>query len=131
MQKINLPDGHYAEMRENDDLRRGDVRAALRAADKESVNLMAEKFGLDAIASIQDSLIVRFLRHWSLQEKDVEEGGSEKSLPINVEVIQDLPLKYHQPLADVVAPLLQKVLGGGESQTAATKDPISEAPSSK
>jgi hypothetical protein len=116
--RIELPDGNYADLRELGDLRRADVRAALKSADDGSINLMEQKFGLDSIAAIQDGLLVRFIRSWSLVN-----GDGASPLPVTLESVQELPLRYYQPLGAFVAPVLQEVMANGEAPVS----PLSEA----
>jgi hypothetical protein len=120
MGRVELPDGHHAELREVEDLRRGDVRAALKAADAQGVNLAEGQFGLDGIGALQDGLLVRFIRSWTLTN-----GDGVSPLPVTIDALQDLPLSVYQPLAAEIAPALAQVLGGGQ-----TVDPTSAAPSS-
>lgn len=121
MPRVELPDGNWAELRDPDDVRRSDQRAALKSADAEgSINLLSNKFGLDGMAAIQDALMVRFIRRWSLVN-----GDGETPLPVTLEAVQDLRMSYYQPLAAVVAPAIQQVMGGEEQ-----KDPLSVEPSS-
>lgn len=121
MPTINLPDGNTAEMRDSDDLRRSDIRAALKAADAEGINVLGDGMGLLAIATIQEALVWRFVRRWSLVN-----GDGSTPLPITLENVRELPLKTFRPLGDYVQPLLQTVLGGGDEPV----DPTSAAPSS-
>jgi len=123
MPTIELPDGHTADLRDVGDLRRGDVRFALKAADDEGINLFGAGMGLSGIGTLQDALIVRFVRRWSLTNED----GSP--LEVSLASVQDLPVKYHKPLAAVVTPALAEILGGGETN-GQTSSPLPEAPSS-
>jgi hypothetical protein len=122
MPTINLPDGNTAEMRDADDLRRSDIRAALKAADAEGINVLAGGMGLLAIATIQEALVWRFTRRWSLVN-----GDGTTPLPITLETVRDLPLGVFNPLGAYVQPLLQTVLGGDAGEPV---DPTSAAPSS-
>jgi len=120
---IDLPDGHTADLRDVGDLRRGDVRFALKAADDEGINLFGAGMGLSGIGTLQDALIVRFVRRWSLTNED----GSP--LEVSLASVQDLPVKYHKPLAAVVTPALAEILGGGE-QNGQMATPLPAGPSS-
>lgn len=123
MPTIELPDGHTAELRDVGDLRRGDVRFALKAADDEGINLFGAGMGLSGIGTLQDALIVRFVRRWSLTN---DEG---QPLEVSLAAVQDLPVKYHKPLAAVVTPALAEILGGGEANGQAPS-PLPAGPSS-
>jgi hypothetical protein len=120
MPRIELPDGHHAELRDPDDLRRADVRAAFRYADHEGVNLMAG-LGFDGVGALQDGLLLRFVRSWSLTN-----GDGSTPLEVTAEAIGELPLRYHRPLADAIAPALAEVMGTAQQPP----DPTSAAPSS-
>jgi hypothetical protein len=122
MPRVDLPDGHHADVREVADLRRSDVRAALKAADAQGVNLIGGQFGLDGVGAVQDGLLLQFIRSWTLTN-----GDGSSPLPVTAESIQDLPLHYHRPLADAIAPALAEVLGGGGARPV---DPTSAARSS-
>lgn len=123
MPKVELPDGHSAELRDVADLRRGDVRFALKAADDEGINLFGAGMGLSGIGTLQDALIVRFVRRWDLTDDD------GKPLEVSLATVQDLPVKYHKPLAAVVTPALAEILGGGETNGQAPS-PLPAGPSS-
>src|SRR6266487_4436545 len=103
MPTIDLPDGHTADLRDVGDLRRGDVRFALKAADDEGINLFGAGMGLSGIGTLQDALIVRFVRRWDLTNDDGE------PLEVSLASVQDLPVKYHKPLAAVVTPALAEI----------------------
>lgn len=124
MPTIQLPDGHTADLRDIADLRRGDVRFALKAADDEGINLFGAGMGLSGIGTLQDALIVRFVRRWDLTD---EQG---QPLEVSLASVQDLPVRYHKVLAAVVTPALQEILGGGEANGQAP-DPLSAGPSSR
>lgn len=123
MPTIDLPDGHSAELRDIGDLRRGDVRFALKAADDEGINLFGAGMGLSGIGTLQDALIVRFVRSWSLKT------DAGEPLAVSLASVQDLPVKYHKPLAAVVTPALAEILGGGEANGQA-QPPLTGATSS-
>lgn len=123
MPKVELPDGHSADLRDIGDLRRGDVRFALKAADDEGINLFGAGMGLSGIGTLQDALIVRFVRSWDLDDDD------GNPLPVSLASVQDLPVKYHKPLAAVVTPALSEILGGGE-QNGQAPSPLPAGPSS-
>jgi hypothetical protein len=123
MPTIELPDGHTADLRDVGDLRRGDVRFALKAADDEGINLFGAGMGLSGIGTLQDALIVRFVRRWSLT------GDDGQPLEVSLASVQDLPVKYHKPLAAVVTPALAEILGGGETNGQAPS-PLPAGPSS-
>ncbi len=123
MVTIELPDGHSADLRDIGDLRRGDVRFALKAADDEGINLFGAGMGLSGIGTLQDALIVRFVRRWDLTNED----GSP--LEVTLASVQDLPVKYHKPLASVVTPALAEIISGGEANGQAPS-PLPAGPSS-
>ena len=119
MPTVELPDGHSAEMRDPGDLRRGDVRAAFKQVDAQGVNLM-DGLGFDGVAALQDALLLRFIRTWTLTN-----GDGVSPLPVTADALQDLPLDVFAPLAAAIAPALARTLGGAE-----TPSPLSGAPSS-
>jgi len=123
MPTIDLPDGHSADLRDVGDLRRGDVRFALKAADDEGINLFGAGMGLSGIGTLQDALIVRFVRRWDLT------NDAGEPLEVSLASVQDLPVKYHKPLAAVVTPALAEILGGGK-QNGQSPTPLPGAPSS-
>lgn len=117
MPTIELPDGHTAEMREEDDLRRADERAIYKMADADGIDLT--KPGMDMIGALQDAMIVRFTRRWSLLN-----GDGSSPLPVTLEAVKDLPLKFHRPLKTYINPLMQQIIGEQESPS-----PLLGAPS--
>ncbi len=118
MATIHLPDGHSAELRDVGDLRRRDVKEALRVADAQGINLL-EGLGLSGISAIQEGLLLRFIKSWSLT-------NGEGPLPVTIDSLQDLPLSYYRPLADAITPAMQQVLGEAQPPV----DPTSAAASS-
>ena len=132
MPTIDLPDGHSADLRDPNDVRRSDVRAAMRAADAQGIDISGG-LTLDAIGALEDGLLPRFIVSWTLTNAVAgsTNGDGTASLPITAESLQDLPLSYYQPLEMAFAPALQatirQVTGGGQEPV----DPTSAAPSSK
>ncbi len=121
MPRINLPDGQWADLRNPADLRRKDVKAALRLADAQGINLMDGQFGLSGIGAIQEGLLVQFITDWSLTN-----GDGQTPLPVSVDSLGELPVSTFNRLAAEIAPALQEVMGG----EAPPVDPTSAAVSS-
>jgi hypothetical protein len=132
MPTIPLPDGHSAELRDPNDVRRSDVRAAMRSADASGVDLSGG-LTLDAMGALEDGLLPRFIVSWTLTNAIAgsANGDGTAPLPITAEALQDLPLSYYRPLEEAFAPALaatiRQVTGGGQEPV----DPTSAAPSSK
>jgi hypothetical protein len=130
MPTINLPDGHTAEIRDPADVRRGDVRAVAAAADKDMTmsgdgKQMQAAGAMLGTATMQDALMARFVKSWSLTGKDapgfVEDG---QSLPVSLEVVQDLPLRFYKPIAAPLVPVLAEIMGAGQEMNG-QPDPLS------
>lgn len=125
MPTIELPDGHTAEIRDPADVRRGDVRAVAAAADKD-MTLSGDGKQLQAAgamlgtATMQDALMVRFVKSWTLTDDDGQ------PLPITLEVVQDLPLRYYTPIAAPLVPVLAEIMGAGQEMNG-QPDPLSAA----
>lgn len=118
--RVNLPDGHHAELRDITDLRRGDVRAAYRMADESGIDL-TKGLGVGALAAIQDALIVRFVRSWTI-------AGPDGVLPVTMEAICDLPLSHYQPLANATQPAFAQVVNSGTIEPDPKQDLSSSPP---
>jgi hypothetical protein len=128
MPRIELPGGHHAELRDPEDLRRGDVRAAMASADRQGVDV-GGGMTLNAIGAIEDGLLVRFITSWTLTNAVTGTGNGDGAapLPVTIESLQDLPLAYFQPLEAAIAPALGQVLREGQQPV----DPTQGAPSSR
>lgn len=111
MPRVDLPDGHHAEIRDIADLRRGDVRAAYRMADESGINLL-KGMGVDALGALQDAIVVRFVRRWTLTDKITKKAddATGKPLPVSMATVANLPLGYYQPLADATGPAFAQVV---------------------
>lgn len=135
MPRIELPGGHHAIIRDPADVRRGDVRAVAKAADKDmsvsgNQQQMQAAGMMTATATMQDVVVHRFLRSWTLQAKDVdpeERPEDETPVPITLEVVQDLPLRFYNPLARPLIPALQEIQGMGQQEGNGEPDPLSVA----
>lgn len=137
MPTIPLPDGHSAEIRDPADVRRGDVRAVAAAADKD-MQVSGSQDGMQiqaggmmlGTATMQDTVVFRFLRSWTLKTDgpNLDEGGP---LPVTLDVIQDLPLRYYTPLASATRPALLEINGAGQQIANGQPDPLSVARLSK
>ena len=120
MPTIQLPDDNSAEVRDIEDMRRGDVRAAFKLADLDGANAQNGQLGMDTVGALQDAVLVRFIVSWTL----TNENGNP--LAITMKTIKELKLRDYNPLATAVAPVLTEVMSGQQE----TPDPTSEAPSS-
>jgi hypothetical protein len=130
MPTIELPDGHSAEIRDPTDVRRGDVRAVAAAADKD-MTLSGDQQGgrtqMQAVgamlgtATMQDTVVLRFVKSWTLTDDD------GRPLPVTLDVIQDLPLRYYNPLAAATLPALVAIQGGDQQIANGEPDPLSVA----
>jgi hypothetical protein len=128
MPTIQLPDGHSAVIRDPADVRRGDARAVAAAADKD-MTVTGDKDGqhlqaagaMLGTATMQDALVARFVTSWTL----TDDAG--RPLPITLEVIQDLPLRYYKALAAPLVPVLAEIMGAGEEMANGQPDPLSVA----
>lgn len=121
MPRVELGGGAWAEMRDLDDLRRADIRAVFKAADDDGVSLMTSSFPLAATSTMQEALVVRFVRRWSLCD------GDGNPLPVTLDTVRDMPQRQYRPLGDYVQPALAELFGE-QAQEAAS--PSSTAPSS-
>ena len=121
MPTIKLSDDHSAEVREVDDMRRGDIRAAFKLADLDGAASQNGQLGMDTVGALQDAVLVRFIASWTLLNAD------GNPLPITMKTVKGLRLKDYNPLAVAVAPVLTEVMSG---QQETTPDPTSEEPSS-
>ena len=124
MPTIQLPDGHTAELRDPNDVRRGDARAVAAAADKDMKvtgdgKQMQAAGAMLGTATMQDALVARFVKSWTLTDDD------GKPLPVTLEVVQDLPLRYYKPLAAPLIPVLVEIMGAGEEMTNGQPPPLS------
>lgn len=130
MPTIELPDGHTAEIRDPADVRRGDVRAVAAAADADmkvsgdAKQLQAAGMMLGT-ATMQDALMARFVRSWTLRTDGLNNDEGEP-LPVTLEVVQDLPLKYYKLIAAPLLPVLQEIMGVGQEMNG-QPDPLSVA----
>lgn len=116
MPTINLPDGHSAVLRD-DEVRRSDARFVARAADHElqvtgdQKTQRVEAAGtLMVTATMQDAIIARFVSSWTLTDP------SGQPLPITLETVQDLPMRYFKPLAMALRSQLLEVQMGVEEE---------------
>ena len=121
MPTIKLSDDNSAEVREIEDMRRGDVRAAFKLADLDGATSATGQLGMDTVGALQDAVLVRFVVSWTL----TNENGNP--LPITMKTVKELKLRDYNPLAAAVAPVLTEVMSGQQE----TPDPTSEEPSSK
>jgi hypothetical protein len=134
MPTIQLPDGHSAEIRAPTDVRRGDSRAVAAAGDKDlMVSGSSDGKQLQAAgamlgtATMQDAVVFRFLKSWTLTVKDADpDSDDEGPAPITLEVVQNLPLKFYNPIAAPLLPALQKIMGAGQEMNG-DPDPLSVA----
>lgn len=136
MPRIELPDGHWAELRDPADVRRGDVRAVAAAADRDMTltgsgdgQRMEAAGAMLGTATMQDALMVRFVTSWSLTGREFGRDDDEP-LPVTLEVVQDLPLKLYKPIAAPLLGVLAEIMGGGGESNGQAPDPLSAAPSS-
>ena len=121
MPEVQLSDGNVAEVRDVDDMTRGDVRAAFKLADLDGASPQAGQLGMDTVGALQDALITRFVVSWTLKDS----GG--RPLAVTMKSVKLLKLRDYKPLLAAVAPLLGEVMSG---QQDATPDPTPAAPSS-
>ena len=121
MPTIQLPDDNSAEVREVDDMRRGDVRAAFKLADLDGAASKDGNLGMDTVGALQDAVLVRFVVSWTLTNAD------GNPLPITMKTVKGLKLRDYNPLAAAVAPVLTEVMSGQQE----TPDPTPEDTSSK
>jgi hypothetical protein len=134
MPRVDLPGGHHAIIRDPADVRRGDVRAVAAAADKDlsvsgnTQQLQAAGMMLGT-ATMQDVVVHRFLRSWTLLMKDVDpdRAEDERPAPITLEVIQDLPLRFYNAIAKPLIPALTEIQGMGGQESNGEPDPLSVA----
>jgi hypothetical protein len=117
--RVPLPGGHWAEVRTVDGMKRADERAIYKAADADGVDF-SEGFGFDSTGALQDAIIARMIRRWSLTDADGQ------PLPVTPEAVQDLPTPTHRPLKRATGPVLADLL----SNLAESADPKSEPGSS-
>lgn len=130
MATIQLPDGHTAELRD-DELRRSDIRFVAEIMDR-AMHITGNGDGemqahgvMVSTATTQDAIIARFLRSWTLKTGGPNHDEGEP-LPITLEVVQDLPLRYYRPLATATAPAFKEALGQGDANAnGAVPDPLS------
>ena len=120
MPTIQLSGDNSAEVRDIEDMRRGDVRAAFKLADLDGAATKDGQLGMDTVGALQDAVLVRFVVSWTLLNDD------GNPLPITMKTVKGLRLKDYNPLATAVAPVLTEVMSGQQE----TPDPPPEAPSS-
>ena len=118
MPEVKLSQCNTAEVRDPDDMTRGDVRAAFKLADLDGAPVSNGQLGMDTVGALQDAVLVQFIVSWTLKN----ENGNP--LPIVMKTIKGLKLRDYKPLAAAVAPVLAEVISNE------TPDPTSEEPSS-
>jgi hypothetical protein len=133
--RVELPGGHSAELRDPSDVRRGDVRAVAAAADKDmAVSGDGQQVQAAGVmlgtATMQDALVVRFVTSWTLRA-DGPGNDEGEPLPVTLDVVQDLPLKYYKPLAAPLTGVLAEIMGVGDQAANGQPDPLSAARSSR
>ena len=121
MPTIQLSGDHSAEVRDIEDMRRGDVRAAFKLADLDGATSQMGQLGMDTVGALQDAVLVRFVISWTL----LNDNGNP--LPITMKTVKELKLRDYNPLAVAVAPVLTEVMSGQQE----TPDPLSADSSSK
>lgn len=121
MPTIQLSDDNSAEVRDVEDMRRGDIRAAFKLADLDGAAAQNGQLGMDTVGALQDAILTRFVVSWTL----LNENGNP--LPITMKTVKELKLRDYNPLAVAVAPVLTEVMSGQQE----TPDPTPAGSSSK
>lgn len=121
MREVQLSSDDTAQVREVDDIIRGDARIVYKLADKDGAVAVNGQLGMDTMGALQDAVVVQFTHSWTLTDSD------GKSLPITMKTIKGLGLRQFNALATALAPVLTEI--GGQQQDA-TPDPTSAANSS-
>lgn len=114
--RVPLYGSHYAEVKFGDNLRRADERAVLKAIDESGIDL--SKPGAQMVGVLQDSVIARLVRRWTLL------GDDGEPLPVTVEAVENLQRSTHRALAGAVAEF------AGEMLTLLTEGPVAMDPKS-
>ena len=121
MPTIELSNGNSAEVRDPEDMRRGDVRAAFKLADLDGADTQSGTLGMNTVGAIQDAILVRFIVSWTFRNE------GDNPVPITMKTIKELRLRDYNPLALAVAPVLTEVMSGQQE----TPNPTTEDSSSR
>ncbi len=122
MKTVKLTGEHTAQVREVEDILRGDVREVYRLADRDGASTLNGQLGMDQIGALQDAVVVTFVESWTL----VDGGG--KMLPIDIKVVKKLRLRDYTALISALAEVLAEIMSGQKQET---PDPIPADVSSK
>ncbi len=106
--RVPLPDGHHAEVRGVDDLRQADVRAILKAADEDGIDLRT-RLGFADISGIQEATVARMVRRWTLVHEETGEP-----LPVTPGAVRGLRVRFYRPLRESVQPVVRELMSGGD-----------------
>lgn len=121
MPEIQLTGDNTAQVRDIDDIERGDIRAVFNLADRDGAKVIAGDLSMDTFGAIQDAVIVQFVESWTLKDRH------GKPLPIDMKAVKRVKIRDYNMLATAMAPLTNEVMSGGQQTT---PDPTSEDNSS-
>lgn len=121
--RVPLPQEHWAEVRTVDDLRQADVRAILRQADDDGIDLRS-RMGFDTLAALQEATVARMVRRWSL----VADEDPSAPLPVTAESVRGLRVSYYRPLQEATAPVFAELMPGDGDVSADPKSGPGSSP---
>lgn len=121
MPEVQLTGDNTAQVRDIEDIERGDIRAVFANADKDGAKISGAELSMGTFGAIQDAVMVQFVDSWTLKDRN------GKPLPIDIKSVKRLKLRDYNLLLVAVQPLLTEVMSGDQQ---AAPDPTSEDNSS-